>query len=422
MRSGGSGSAASSSVRRVKRAIGASAVRATAAPSAAPRATPRGAHDQQHEQDLVELAVDLVERPRHLHRARRAGRALVSTRRCSAVDVGVGEVLALAAAGDLAGALARPAAPRSRPRLARARDRRAARPGRSPRRRRSARAASRPPGGPPGPPNRARPASVAGPASAEAIELELALACERVVHLAAQLGAHAHVDGERGHHHRQRHGQRRPRPRCACAASWLAQRRSPRRAPCGAADARPRRRACGAGSRCTRAARSRRARSRSPTRARRSRLCGSTRRGLSISSSSSWYSVRVSSTKPSPTAHAVARRVEPELLEAQLVGSPSLGAAAPQQRPQPRLQLAHVEGLHEVVVGARVEAVDAVVDRVARGEHQDRGRGCPPRAAGGRPRARRCPGRPTSSTTASGAAEATCAERLLRRPAADTVS
>ena len=36
------------------------------------------------------------------------------------------------------------------------------------------------------------------------------------------------------------------------------------------------------------------------------------------------------------------------------------------------LQLAHVERLDEIVVGARVEAVDAVRHRVPRGEHQHR--------------------------------------------------
>ena len=42
------------------------------------------------------------------------------------------------------------------------------------------------------------------------------------------------------------------------------------------------------------------------------------------------------------------------------------------QRPQPREQLAEVERLDEVVVGAGVEAADAVATSVARGEHEDR--------------------------------------------------
>ena len=51
------------------------------------------------------------------------------------------------------------------------------------------------------------------------------------------------------------------------------------------------------------------------------------------------------------------------------------GAAvdAAQQGAQPRAQLAQREGLDQVVVGAGVEALDAVVDRVARGEHEHRG-------------------------------------------------
>ena len=44
-----------------------------------------------------------------------------------------------------------------------------------------------------------------------------------------------------------------------------------------------------------------------------------------------------------------------------------------QQGAQPRPQLAQREGLDQVVVGAGVEALDAVVDRVACGEHEHRG-------------------------------------------------
>ncbi len=46
--------------------------------------------------------------------------------------------------------------------------------------------------------------------------------------------------------------------------------------------------------------------------------------------------------------------------------------AAAQQRPQAREQLLALEGLDEVVVGAGVEPRDAGVDRVARGQHEDR--------------------------------------------------
>ena len=45
---------------------------------------------------------------------------------------------------------------------------------------------------------------------------------------------------------------------------------------------------------------------------------------------------------------------------------------AAQQRPQAREQLLALERLDEVVVGADVEPLDARLERVARGEHQDR--------------------------------------------------
>ena len=47
-------------------------------------------------------------------------------------------------------------------------------------------------------------------------------------------------------------------------------------------------------------------------------------------------------------------------------------AAAADQRAQPRQQLAEVERLDQIVVGAAVEPLDARLDRVARGQHQDR--------------------------------------------------
>jgi hypothetical protein len=55
---------------------------------------------------------------------------------------------------------------------------------------------------------------------------------------------------------------------------------------------------------------------------------------------------------------------------------------APEQRAQAREQLLALEGLDEVVVGPGVEALDARLERVARGEHEDRhviGRPQPPR-------------------------------------------
>src|SRR5262249_55421599 len=55
---------------------------------------------------------------------------------------------------------------------------------------------------------------------------------------------------------------------------------------------------------------------------------------------------------------------------------------APEQRAQAREQLLALERLDEVVVGTGVEALDARLERVARGEHEDRdvvGRSQPPR-------------------------------------------
>ena len=62
-------------------------------------------------------------------------------------------------------------------------------------------------------------------------------------------------------------------------------------------------------------------------------------------------------------------RVEREVGEAQ---SLRRRLDASQQRAQTREQLAQREGLDQVVVGAGIEARHAIVDRIARGEHQDR--------------------------------------------------
>ena len=49
-----------------------------------------------------------------------------------------------------------------------------------------------------------------------------------------------------------------------------------------------------------------------------------------------------------------------------------LAVRAAHQRPQPRGELLHAERLHQVVVGAGVEAFDAVLERVARRQDQHR--------------------------------------------------
>ena len=57
--------------------------------------------------------------------------------------------------------------------------------------------------------------------------------------------------------------------------------------------------------------------------------------------------------------------------EAEHLAGP-VGARAPQERAQPCQQLLERERLHEVVVGARVQALHAVADADAGGQHQDR--------------------------------------------------
>jgi len=68
--------------------------------------------------------------------------------------------------------------------------------------------------------------------------------------------------------------------------------------------------------------------------------------------------------------HGVRRRVDDELAGRHPRRPPR--RPAPDQRAQAREQLAEVEGLGEVVVGAGVKAADTVVDVAARGEDEDR--------------------------------------------------
>ena len=72
---------------------------------------------------------------------------------------------------------------------------------------------------------------------------------------------------------------------------------------------------------------------------------------------------------PLAAPHVARGRVQRQVGEAQALGR---GLDAAQQRAQPGEQLAQRERLDEVVVGAGIEARHAIVDRVARGEHQHR--------------------------------------------------
>ncbi len=69
--------------------------------------------------------------------------------------------------------------------------------------------------------------------------------------------------------------------------------------------------------------------------------------------------------------HLVRHRVEDEVAVAELLAVAAL-ACAPEQRPQPGLELAQRERLDQVIVGPDVEPLHAVVNGVARGQHQDR--------------------------------------------------
>ena len=64
-------------------------------------------------------------------------------------------------------------------------------------------------------------------------------------------------------------------------------------------------------------------------------------------------------------------RIQAQLLKRQRVGI-ALGACPAQQGTQPRLELAHVEWLDQVVVGPGIQAVNAIAHRLACCEHQDR--------------------------------------------------
>src|ERR1700722_2339566 len=65
------------------------------------------------------------------------------------------------------------------------------------------------------------------------------------------------------------------------------------------------------------------------------------------------------------------RRVEGEILKAKHRAVDVADVVASQECSQSRQQLGQVEGLDEVVIGADVKTLDAVVDRVARRQHQD---------------------------------------------------
>ena len=105
--------------------------------------------------------------------------------------------------------------------------------------------------------------------------------------------------------------------------------------------------------------------------------------------------------------------VHPQVAVDQRRRRPRPGAVAAQHRPDPQHQLAGAERLAHVVVGAQLQAADPVVLLAERGQHDDRGRRLPGRAAPGTRRARWCPGSIRSSTTASGRSRAAASQGAL---------
>ena len=96
--------------------------------------------------------------------------------------------------------------------------------------------------------------------------------------------------------------------------------------------------------------------------------------GSRASSTSSSNSVPVSSTGWPRRCTCAARQVDRAGRRRRSAGASAAGAAAraAQDGLQPRHQLARLEGLGQVVVGAELQADDAVHDLAARGEHDDR--------------------------------------------------
>jgi len=84
--------------------------------------------------------------------------------------------------------------------------------------------------------------------------------------------------------------------------------------------------------------------------------------------------LRLQVDRPAAPARGAADRVELEIPDAQHVLP---RGAAPQQRAQPGRQLREREGLHHVVVRARIEAGDPFFHRILRCQDQHRQRRLP---------------------------------------------
>ncbi len=79
----------------------------------------------------------------------------------------------------------------------------------------------------------------------------------------------------------------------------------------------------------------------------------------------------VRSIGTSPIGRGVPRLVQLDKPVAE--GGTALRTVAPEQRPDPRLELGEVERLDQVVVGSLVQPADSIVQRITCGEHQHPG-------------------------------------------------
>ncbi len=187
--------------------------------------------------------------------------------------------------------------------------------------------------------------------------------------LQAQVDEEPDADQDEGHRRREgqghpqadRHPAHVPRPRAAGSRRRARSRSTrPRKdgRSCRAAIARRRRRHWSG------------SRTRSPRHARAAGSARGPRPARRMKTSSRANSFAESSTSVSPRQATPRGRVETQIADPQL--GRALRATAASERPQPRQQLGEGEGLGQVVIGAAIEAGNAVAHGVAGGQHQDR--------------------------------------------------
>ena len=170
---------------------------------------------------------------------------------------------------------------------------------------------------------------------------------------------------------------------------------------------RARARSCGGGSSRARRSRGRRNRSSTPCSASWSCPRVNTRPGSRTSVASSWNSVGVRSTAVPRTCTRILGTSTSTSAGAQDLGADHGAARSAQHRSHPRHELLRAERLHQVVVGAELQADDPVGLLAPRGEHDDRRAGRAPELArdveavhAGQTRGRARPGRGRSPRSA----------------------